>query len=59
MLIGRISTNSTEEGDELEMEFLSQAWLPEARDMRQHIQDHEDAGNLLRRKELFPGRVSH
>jgi hypothetical protein len=53
VLTGLINTNRTEEGDELEMEFLSQAWLPEVRDMRQHIQDHEDAGNLLRRKELF------
>jgi hypothetical protein len=50
VLTGPINTHSTEEGDELEMEFLSQAWLPEERDMPQHIQDHEDAGNLLRRK---------
>jgi hypothetical protein len=51
VLTGPINTHSLEEGDELEMEFLSQAWLLEERDI--HIQDHEDAGNLLRRKELF------
>jgi hypothetical protein len=49
VLTGPINTHSTDEGDEFEMEFHSQAWLPEECDMPQHIQDHKDAGNLLRR----------
>ncbi len=53
VLTGPINTHSTEEGDELEMEFLCQAWQPAVCNMPQHIQDHKDAGNLLRRKDLF------
>jgi hypothetical protein len=53
VLTGPINTNSTEEGDHFEMEFLSQAWQPEVCNMPQHIQDHKDAGDLLRSKDQF------